>query len=123
MKAARLRSELLARKGAAAPVPAANEPQPQAATRPRLAAVDRGPATTGRPEPDLKRDKFGRARLSVRLDPHRHLRLKLLAAHHRMSLQETVVAALDAYLGDEADQVNRGQCDCLHAPAGLLDGE
>jgi hypothetical protein len=119
MKAAPLRGDLLTRKGAAAPVPTDETSRPHPAARPRLTAVDRAPAgeRPGSQDPELKRDKFGRVRLSVRLDPHRHLSLKLLSAHHRMSLQETLIAALDAYLGDEVGSVKSGRCDCLRQPA------
>jgi hypothetical protein len=111
MKAARLKGDLLSRKGAARPVPGVGTRHHSPAGHPRLpvlAAVDPGSA-----KQKLKRDKFGRARVSLRLDPHRHLRLKLLSAHNRTSLQETLIAALDAYLGDEAQSVNSGNCDCL----------
>ena len=46
-------------------------------------------------------------RVSLRLDPQRHLRLRLLAAHAEMSLQETLIAgglALDTLsMGMSAD--------------------
>jgi hypothetical protein len=63
----------------------------------------------------LKCDKFGRVRISLRLDPQRHLRLRLLAAHSEMSLQEALIAALDAYLGEEAQNL---PCACLHDAGG-----
>ncbi|MDX1575866.1 MAG: hypothetical protein R3285_06715, partial [Kiloniellales bacterium] len=124
MKAARLNGDLLSRKGDARPVSglAAGHGTPAGCPpRPALAAVDpgwAGPIPGGAPEPEqenrapaLKCDKFGRVRVSLRLDPERHLRLRLLAAHGCMSLQETLIAALDAYLGEEARNL---PCDCLY---------
>ena len=124
MKAARLNSDLLMRKGAAAPVPGVEATHRDPVSSPLLAAVGTAERTPGRAkaqpcgpsEAEPKRDKFGRVRVSLRLDPHRHLRLKLLSAHGRMSLQETLIAALDAYLGDEARSANGGNCDCLQGP-------
>ena len=126
MKAARLKGDLLMRKGTAAPVPGVETAHRTPVSRPQLAAIEpasakrkTGGAKTrprGRADADLKRDKFGRVRVSLRLDPHRHLRLKLLSAHNRMSLQDTLIAAVDAYLGDEARSANDGNCDCLHEP-------
>lgn len=122
MKAARLKGDLMSRKGAARPVPSegARHRNPSGrAIVPVLAAVDPGSAKrpakgpVGNRDQELKRDKFGRARVSLRLDSQRHLRLRLLAAHSQLSLQESLIAALDAYLGDEARSVNGGTCDCL----------
>lgn len=128
MKAARLNGDLLSRKGDARPVsgfaavhgaPAGLPP------RPALAALEAGSAgpmaesaaqrPQGKCAPDLKCDKFGRVRISLRLDPQRHLRLRLLAAHSEMSLQEALIAALDAYLGEEAQNL---PCACLHDAGG-----
>jgi hypothetical protein len=89
------------------------------APRPTVAAVD--PASRGqgaaRPVRDrdapLVRDHFGRVRLSLRLDPHRHLRLKLLAAHSHRSIQETLIDALDTYLVDQSQSIRDGNCTCL----------
>lgn len=127
MKAARLKGDLLMRKGAAAPVPGVEATHRTPVSRPRLAALEPASAKRqtggakvrprGRAAAELKRDKFGRVRASLRLDPHRHLRLKLLSAHNCMSLQETLIAALDAYLGDEALSAKGGNCDCLQEPA------
>ena len=121
MKAARLKGDLMMRKGTAAPVPGVEVTHRTPVSHPLLAAVGAAERKTGgaktRPrspaDADLRRDKFGRVRVSLRLDPHRHLRLRLLSAHSRLSLQETLIAALDAYLGDEAQSANGGNCDCL----------
>jgi len=124
MKAARLKGDLMSRKGAARPVPSESARHRNPSGRaivPVLAAVDpgsakrpaKGPGGNRDQDQEFKRDKFGRARVSLRLDSQRHLRLRLLAAHSQLSLQETLIAALDAYLGDEAWSVNGGTCDCL----------
>jgi hypothetical protein len=143
MKTARLNSSLLMRKGCASPIPnltpyaappsqaveqdtseleasrqapdqeAAGAPRPTAAT---VAARSRGQGTV-RPVRDrnapLVRDHFGRVRLSLRLDPHRHLRLKLLAAHSHRSIQETLIDALDIYLAEQSQSIRDGSCTCL----------
>jgi hypothetical protein len=51
-----------------------------------------------------------RRRLTLRLDPERHVRLKLAAAHLDLSLQDILIAALDAHLAREAP------CPCLADP-------
>lgn len=59
-------------------------------------------------------DSPPRRRISLRLDPARHLRLKLVAAHLRQSAQEILTAALDDYLdkaGAAAPVAKR--CVCL----------
>ncbi len=143
MKAARLNSSLLMRKGTASPVPTLTPyaappsqmvdrgtPELQASRKapeqdasgkpaPAVAAVAAGSRGRGtvRPVRDrdapLVRDHFGRVRLSLRLDPHRHLRLKLLTAHSHRSIQETLIDALDAYLVDQGQSIRDGSCTCL----------
>ena len=125
MRAARLKGDLMMRKGTAAPVPGVEVSHRTPVSPPLLAAVGAagrkpGDAKTRPRGPggaELKRDKFERVRVSLRLDPHRHLRLRLLSAHNGTSLQETLIAALDAYLGDEARSANGGNCECLQEPA------
>jgi hypothetical protein len=131
MKAARLNSSLLIRKGSASPVssltpyaepPAGHETlDREVADAPRstVAAVTTGPRGQGtvravrdRDTP-LVRDHHGRVRLSLRLDPHRHLRLKLLAAHSHRSIQEILIHALDAYMEDQGQSMVDGSCACL----------
>ena len=122
MKAARLNGDLLVRKGKAAPVPGVINSHPKPA-HPKLAAVDPGKAKSkrrrsgaisdGRAGREMIRDRFGRVRLSLRMDSHRHLQLRLLAAHSQMSIQDTLIAALDAYLDGERQSIRNGNCDCL----------
>jgi hypothetical protein len=109
MKAAALKSSLLMRKGAATPV---NMPSPHEAHPPLGGVVVAHVGAA--PEPGaLRRDRMGRVRHSLRLDPQRHLRLKLLAAHTQQSLQEILLAALDDHLARHGDGVLDGHCACL----------
>ena len=92
LEAAQLTAALMTRKGEAQPsrlftlpTPVAPAPRPE---RPDVPAKDR-------------------RRLTLRLDPERHMRLKLAAAHLDLSLQDILIAALDAYLAREAP------CACL----------
>jgi hypothetical protein len=52
------------------------------------------------------------AKVSLRLDPVRHLKLRLASAHERRSGQQILLAALDAYLAGVAASVP-GDCACL----------
>lgn len=54
-----------------------------------------------------------RAKLSVRLDQSRHLKLKLAAAHLRRSSQTIMLEALDAYLTQVTPSIG-GDCACLN---------
>lgn len=105
MKAAELNSSLLMRKGAAAPV---SVPMPQGGYPSNDARVAPAP----RPG-EMRRDRLGRVRHSLRLDVQRHLRLKLLAAHTQQSLQDVFLAALDAHLERHGEGVLDGHCACL----------
>ena len=112
-----LSSALLARKGSALPtgytpiraqdvgaVRSANEygGKPQPGPTPALVAVGGPPPT-----------ESGRARVSVRLDRERHLKLKLTAAHLQSSLQDIFTDALDRYLEQIGPEVLRNDCACL----------
>ncbi len=59
------------------------------------------------------KSKAARAKLSVRLDKGRHLRLKLAAAHLGRSSQTIMLEALDAYLTKAAPAIG-GHCACLN---------
>ncbi len=55
-----------------------------------------------------------RAKLSLRLDSERHLRLRLLSAHLRKSSQELLIEALDSYLAGISPPLGAGlSCACL----------
>ncbi|WP_147274928.1 hypothetical protein [Ferruginivarius sediminum] len=92
MTVASLSGQLLARKGTARP----------SAAVPRGAGVEtslpsRAPLRVAPPqEPPAAGGE--RARISLRLDPERHRRLRLAAAHLDCSLQDLLIAALDEHL-------------------------
>ena len=96
--AAALTAALLVRKGEAAPSRLFALPTPVLAPTPRPELPPLPPAKD-------------RRRLTLRLDPERHMRLKLAAAHLDLSLQEILIAALDSHLAREAP------CACLAADA------
>ncbi len=54
-----------------------------------------------------------RARVSLRLDDERHLRLRLTASHMQMTLQDILTQALDTYLDQVSPEVIRDNCLCL----------
>jgi hypothetical protein len=116
---AMLSSALLARKGDATPT---------GYTPIRAQEVNASTAKTGHPvstpvsviKPDftaiggrLSADSE-RARVSVRLDPDRHLKLRLTAAHLHNSLQDIMIDALDRYLEQIGPEVLRNDCACLN---------
>lgn len=117
-----LSSALVARKGKAEPtgytpvrpqdivsaVYANQYPEESNSSRPRpvLAPV---PTSNNGPVPTDSR----RARVSVRLDRDRHLKLRLTAAHLDNSLQDVMTDALDRYLEQISPDVLRTDCACL----------
>lgn len=138
-RAAGLTGSLMIRKGAAEP--ALSSPQPDGAAVPPLSrassapthkgaewlpgtsdpltfAQKRGEAASlvgGRPN---RRSRSDRVRVSLRLDMDRHLRLKLIAAHSRRTLQSVLVEALDDYFDRcTPDVVDRSYLTELHGPA------
>jgi hypothetical protein len=54
-----------------------------------------------------------RIKLSLRLSTAQHLRLKLAAAHLRVSSQVLLMTALDDYLAKAAPAIRDGECRCL----------
>lgn len=108
MKVARLTSSLLSRKGSALPVPESTQRGGMVETdvnadAPLLVAK---PAR-GTPPHTLSRDGANRprqqsakdrVRVSLRLDPDRHRRLKLVAMQRERTLQSILSEALDGYL-------------------------
>lgn len=126
---AALTGALLASKGAAAPsnsVSAFLEEQPTsqessrksvaaAPSQVRLQMADTVTSSQGS-EASSSEIAAARAKLSVRLDPDRHLRLKLAAAHLRRSSQAIMLDALDAYLSSVTPALDRA-CPCLNDDA------
>lgn len=125
--AASLTGSLLARKGFAVP----SAPPPFQPAAPRETAVLRSPpaSETARPaptpvavkpratakKPAAGASKAKRVALTLRLDPARHLQLRLLAAHHHMTSQDVLTAALDAWLEQHACSKGLEHCACLAA--------
>ena len=64
----------------------------------------------------LRKDKMGRVRMSIRLDPEDHLALKLLAAHSRKSSQNILEEALREYSDRHAEEILPQSCNCLQKP-------
>lgn len=126
---AALTGALLASKGAAAPsnsVSAFLEEQPTsqessrksvaaAPSQVRLQMADTVTSSQGS-EASSSEIAAARAKLSVRLDPDRHLRLKLAAAHLRRSSQAIMLDALDAYLSSVTPALDPA-CPCLNDDA------
>jgi ribosomal protein L44E len=48
----------------------------------------------------------GKAAFTLRLDPERHLQLRLVCAVQHRSAQQVVIAALDAFLSTQSDTAN-----------------
>lgn len=112
-----LSSALLARKGSAEPTGyspirardlGAATRAIHKARKPRPVPV---PALAGGDGPPLR--DYARARVSLRLDRDRHLKLKLTAAHLDSSLQDLLIEALDRYLEQIGPEVLRSDCACL----------
>ncbi len=57
-----------------------------------------------------------RPRLTLRLDPGRHLKIKLAAAHLNLNLQEIMIDALDRYLAEVIPSNLGVACNCLAEP-------
>lgn len=121
-EAASLTSALLVRKGRAVPAgyvslasAVRNERSFDAEHPvPAEAAPAAAPAPAARPRAARRpRKQDPRARISLRLDDERHLKLKLTAAHLHKKLQEIVIAALDGYLEQIGPAVMNGNCACL----------
>lgn len=61
----------------------------------------------------LKRDGLGRIRISVRLSPRDHLRLKLISAHTHMSAQAIFETALEEYIANHGGEILPASCHCV----------
>lgn len=85
--------------------PSAAPAAPGSTAAPLLAGGGGGMA----PPPD-------RAKLSLRVDRSRHLRVKLVAAHLRLRVQDILTAALDSYLNRVSPDVSAGKCACVTPP-------
>ncbi|HEX9835508.1 MAG TPA: hypothetical protein VGB90_01565 [Alphaproteobacteria bacterium] len=130
--ASSLTEALLARKGTAIPshyvapqvplsaVPVAYALGAPASAPPRFAVPPTG-VTVAHPLVHRTRPKTGRdgvdfhdrRRITLRLDPGRHVRLKLASAHLDRSIQDILIDALDDHLARVAPNVAEGGCACL----------
>jgi hypothetical protein len=119
-EAASLTSALLVRKGAAVPagyvslaaaVRGVRAPEANDSAVTTLAEAGKAGGTRARRRRQSAADP--RARISLRLDDERHLKLKLTAAHLHKKLQDVVIAALDGYLDQVGPAVMNGNCACL----------
>jgi|GEM_PF-5789133 len=88
--------------------------QPKAAKRKTAAAAKPANGASRKSQkPGTKKCDGERVRLSLRLDPERHLRLKLASVHSRKSAQQIMTDALDLYLTQLASTVSGGTCACM----------
>ena len=130
MKVAALTSSLLARKGAAvpsafsptamppmppmakppAPKPPAPKPPAPKPPAPPAAATRKTAAAAGGAVTQPKRDGTGRIKMSLRLTPDQHLKLKLVAAFRRESAQKLLVTAIERHLDQVAPRSCRTSC-------------
>jgi hypothetical protein len=55
----------------------------------------------------------GTVKVSLRLDPERHLKLRLAAVHRCSSGQQILIEALDAWLERQGAALREGGCVCL----------
>lgn len=126
--AAQLTSNLLARKGAAAPVDissanasAAKAPAGSwnnvASARPAkksAAPPTVNPIPTALPDhAKPHEDHSDRVAMTLRLDPQQHRRLRLVSVHSHLSAREIMTAALDIYLDHLQEKFDIAPCACL----------
>ena len=116
---ASLTASLLTRKGQVGPARAApsvslSSMEPGPSSNPvsvltiPLSPLDRDPKITYPVEVEPQQTGGKRVRISLRLDPERHLRLKVLATHESQTLQGILVKALDTYFqGFDLTEVDR----------------
>ncbi len=125
LKTATLTSSLLARKGSAAPSmyapPPVGAPRPEppamapvacppTASSPAAAHGEwKQPADAGRTTPLPKLDHTGRIKMSLRLYPTQHLRLKLSVAMRGESAQKFLITAMERYMDQLARQDSEGE--------------
>jgi hypothetical protein len=126
MKTAKLSSDLLVQKGMANPTggysdarTTAEEPLALLA-KPAAGAGQEGKSVREQSEALLKAfagapKRSRRVNLSFRMDPQRHHRLKVAAAHMNRSAQDILTNALDRYLDEMAGAYMDGSCNCLSA--------
>lgn len=124
--AAKLTGGLLARKGTAVPTGFAAPRLVEQGAAGNVVSVAR-PAALIRPAPEMQRpslepaaDAQPRVRVSMRIDPQQHLRMRLTAAYLQRSVQSLMAEALDRYLDQLAPEVIQDQCVCLAMKCGQV---
>lgn len=104
MTVASLNASLLTRKGDARPSGATSGLSRSGSNgtaiplKTQAAEVARLAGRQAAVEAKLRRDREGRVRISLRLEPERHRQLRLASVHLEASLQDILTQALDAYL-------------------------
>lgn len=122
-KAASLVSSLLATKGGAAPATPAAPNDVLTQLFPLGARSDAHTVECESHWPNSESD-YGRSaksgasegekmKVSFRLSPNDHLRLKLVATHFHKSIRECVEEAIDFYLASCSPVVRKGGCACI----------
>lgn len=92
------------------------QPAPVAAAAPLEQPEDGAPAEAVRPsKPRAASGSSGKAALTVRLDPERHFKLRLLSAHINRSSQQIMIDALDAFLQEHGADISPHMCACATA--------
>ncbi|MFZ5610010.1 MAG: hypothetical protein ACOY99_10420 [Pseudomonadota bacterium] len=105
--AASLTAALLARKGNAAPF-GAQGPGANGAIAVLPQAADGGTLSVYAPAEGARR-----VAMTLRLDPQRHLRLRLLSALAGRSCQALLIEALDGYLAEKSSDLDSHALRCL----------
>lgn len=119
--AAVLTADLLARKGVAVPTGFATNSLMEGSLN-----VSAPYPTVRTPRPvarDCPSEGEQRARITLRLDRERHLRLRLTAAHLRSNLQTILIDALDRYLDQIGPEVLSNNCVCLAVKSNRQPGQ
>ena len=85
--------------------------------RPSINSMMQKPAsTTGSGSqdepPNRPNNRAERARLTLRLDPDRHLKIRIAAAHMNLKLQDIMIQALDRYLAEVKSANPDTPCNC-----------
>jgi hypothetical protein len=111
---ASLTSALIVTKGNAAPAGLLAMNRNRAPSRPNNTA--RVPKSGSTAAAEGRNGPAQRARLTLRLDPDRHLKIRLAAAHMDLSLQDIITDALDRYLAEIKPPNLNGACNCLTGP-------
>ncbi len=75
------------------------------------------PAEVAAPKRRSAPGQKARCAFTLRLDPERHLKLRLISAHQHRSAQLIVTEALDRFLADLNSGTESGSCVCRSQPS------